>query len=36
MLMRGRPAKIVLIASNVSLSTRLGDALQRDGFEVKP
>ena len=30
----GRPAKILLIDSNVYFSKRLGDALKREGFEV--
>ena len=36
MMMPGRPAKILLIDSNVYFSKRLGDALKREGFEVKP
>src|SRR5258708_8284726 len=30
----GRPAKILLIDSNVYFAKRLGDALKREGFEV--
>jgi len=30
----GKPAKILLIDSNVLFSKRLGDALRREGFEV--
>src|ERR1700736_3651603 len=30
----GRPAKILLIDSNVYFSKRLGDALRKEGFEV--
>jgi CheY-like chemotaxis protein len=36
MMLPGRPAKILLIDSNVYFSKRLGDALKREGFEVKP
>jgi CheY-like chemotaxis protein len=36
MMMPGRPAKILLIDSNVYFSKRLGDALKRERFEVKP
>jgi len=36
MMIPGRPAKILLIDSNVYFSKRLGDALKREGFEVKP
>jgi CheY-like chemotaxis protein len=36
MILPGRPAKILLIDSNVYFSKRLGDALKREGFEVKP
>jgi CheY-like chemotaxis protein len=35
-MMPGRPAKILLIDSNVYFSKRLGEALKREGFEVKP
>ena len=35
MMLPGRPAKILLIDSNVYFSKRLGDALKREGFEVK-
>jgi CheY-like chemotaxis protein len=35
MILPGRPAKILLIDSNVYFSKRLGDALKREGFEVK-
>ena len=34
MMLPGRPAKILLIDSNVYFSKRLGDALRREGFEV--
>ena len=34
-MMPGRPAKILLIDSNVYFSKRLGDALKREGFDVK-
>jgi len=34
MMMPGRPAKILLVDSNVYFSKRLGDALKREGFEV--
>jgi len=34
MMVAGRPAKILLIDSNVYFSKRLGDALRREGFEV--
>jgi CheY-like chemotaxis protein len=33
-MMAGRPAKILLIDSNVYFSKRLGDALRKEGFEV--
>jgi len=32
----GRPAKVLLIDSNVYFAKRLGDALKREGFEVVP
>jgi CheY-like chemotaxis protein len=32
----GRPAKVLLIDSNVYFAKRLGDALRREGFEVVP
>lgn len=35
MMLPGRPAKVLLIDSNVYFSKRLGDALKREGFEVK-
>ena len=34
MMMPGKPAKILLIDSNVLFAKRLGDALKREGFEV--
>src|SRR6202035_986888 len=34
MIAAGRPAKILLIDSNVYFAKRLGDALKREGFEV--
>lgn len=34
MIVAGRPAKILLIDSNVYFAKRLGDALKREGFEV--
>jgi CheY-like chemotaxis protein len=34
MILAGRPAKILLIDTNVYLSKRLSDALKREGFEV--
>ena len=34
MMIAGRPAKILLIDSNVYFSKRLGDALRKEGFEV--
>ncbi|HWZ23874.1 MAG TPA: response regulator [Verrucomicrobiae bacterium] len=34
MMVPGRPAKILLIDSNVYFSKRLGDALRKEGFEV--
>jgi CheY-like chemotaxis protein/chemotaxis signal transduction protein len=34
MLIPGKPAKILLIDSNVLFAKRLGDALKREGFEV--
>jgi CheY-like chemotaxis protein len=34
MIFSGRPAKILLIDTNVYFSKRLGDALKREGFEV--
>src|SRR5262244_2282840 len=34
MILAGRPAKILLIDSNVYFSKRLSDALKREGFEV--
>src|SRR5258706_16375382 len=34
MMVPGKPAKILLIDSNVLFSKRLGDALRREGFEV--
>jgi len=34
MMIAGRPAKLLLIDSNVYFSKRLGDALKREGFEV--
>jgi len=34
MMVAGRPAKILLIDSNVYFSKRLGDALRKEGFEV--
>jgi CheY-like chemotaxis protein len=34
MIIAGRPAKILLIDTNVYFSKRLGDALKREGFEV--
>ena len=34
MIIPGRPAKILVIDSNVLFSKRLGDALRREGFEV--
>jgi CheY-like chemotaxis protein len=34
MMVSGRPAKILLIDSNVYFSKRLGDALRKEGFEV--
>jgi CheY-like chemotaxis protein len=34
MIVPGKPAKILLIDSNVLFSKRLGDALRREGFEV--
>jgi DNA-binding NarL/FixJ family response regulator len=34
MILAGRPAKILLIDTNVYFSKRLGDALKREGFEV--
>lgn len=34
MIQSGKPAKILLIDSNVLFSKRLGDALKREGFEV--
>ena len=34
MLIPGKPAKILLIDSNVLFAKRLGDALRREGFEV--
>src|SRR5246127_3861745 len=34
MIAPGKPAKILLIDSNVLFSKRLGDALRREGFEV--
>ena len=35
MIAAGRPAKILLIDSNVYFAKRLGDALKREGFEVQ-
>jgi CheY-like chemotaxis protein len=35
MMLPGRPAKVLLIDSNVYFSKRLSDALKREGFEVK-
>jgi len=34
MMIGGRPAKILLIDSNVYFSKRVGEALKREGFEV--
>jgi len=34
MIIAGRPAKILLIDSNVYFAKRLSDALKREGFEV--
>ena len=34
MILPGRPAKLLLIDSNVYFAKRLGDALKREGFEV--
>ena len=34
MMLPGKPAKILLIDSNVLFAKRLGDALKREGFEV--
>ena len=34
MMIAGRPAKILLIDSNVYFAKRLSDALKREGFEV--
>ena len=34
MIVGGRPAKILLIDSNVYFSKRVGDALRKEGFEV--
>ena len=34
MIVPGKPAKILLIDSNVLFSKRLGDALKKEGFEV--
>src|SRR5215831_11849151 len=34
MILAGRPAKILLIDTNVYFSKRLGDSLKREGFEV--
>ena len=34
MMIAGRPAKLLLIDSNVYFAKRLGDALKREGFEV--
>src|SRR5229473_3492814 len=34
MMIAGRPAKLLLIDSNVYFSKRLSDALKREGFEV--
>ena len=34
MMIGGRPAKILLIDSNVYFSKRMADALKREGFEV--
>src|ERR1700727_3968903 len=34
MIIGGRPAKILLIDSNVYFSKRVGEALKREGFEV--
>src|SRR6516164_528411 len=34
MIVPGKPAKILLIDSNVLFAKRLGDALKREGFEV--
>ena len=34
MIPNGRPAKILLIDSNVYFAKKLGDALKREGFEV--
>src|SRR6202171_2423796 len=36
MIATGRPAKILLIDSNVYFAKKLGDALKREGFEVLP
>ncbi len=36
MIPAGRPAKVLLIDSNVYFAKRLGDALKREGFEVVP
>ena len=33
-MMPGKPARILLIDSNVLFAKRLGDALKREGFEV--
>ncbi len=35
MMLPGKPAKILLIDSNVLFTKRLGDALKREGFEVR-
>lgn len=34
MILAGRPAKILLIDSNVYFAKRLSDSLKREGFEV--
>ena len=34
MMIAGRPAKILLIDSNVYFAKRISDALKREGFEV--
>ncbi len=36
MIPAGRPARVLLIDSNVYFAKRLGDALKREGFEVVP
>ncbi len=35
MMLPGKPAKVLLIDSNVLFTKRLGDALKREGFEVR-